>query len=544
MNHRVNHCAQGWARPARGACIDVVAGPYDVVVIGSGMGGSTCAWALARRGARVLVLERGERLPREPANADPREVFLRRRYKPEETWLDGSPVPSRRGPLSGLGSRRGRPGIAPNGSGPPPRPFAPGVHYVVGGNTKVYGASLPRFRERDFEAVEHADGLSPAWPFGYQDLEQYYVEAEALYRVHGTTGEDPTEPWRSAPYPYPAMPHEPYIAELADRLRSRGVHPASNAMGVDRREGGGCIRCRTCDGFPCPYGAKSDAETCALDPAIATGRVDLMTGARVRRLVASGRRVDHLVVSTGEGTRTIRGERFVLAAGAVNSAALLLASDDDRHPAGLGNRTGLVGRNFMMHNNAHVAAVDVDRTNDVVFAKTLSVNDWYHELGTLQLIGKVQGVMMKSWATTVPLRLLDLLARRSVEWLVMTEDLPHRDNRVVRAADGSIMTMRTALNTGTHRRLHRRAVELLRQCGYDAVFTQWFDISMNSHQCGTVVAGVDPATSVLDPWCRMHEVDNLWVVDGSFFPSSAAMNPALTIAAQALRVVAESELGG
>ncbi len=491
-------------------------GPYDVVVIGSGMGGSTCAWALSRRGARVLVLERGERLPREPENTSPREVFLNRRYKPAESWRDGAG-----------------------------NPFAPGVHYVVGGNTKVYGASLPRFRERDFEAVEHLDGTSPAWPFGYQDLEQYYVEAEALYRVHGSTGEDPTEPWRSAPYPYPAMPHEPYIAELAGRLRARGVHPVSNAMGVDLREGGECIRCATCDGFPCRLGAKSDAETCALDPAIATGSVDLVTGARVRRIVPAGhgRRVDHLLVETADGERTIRADRYVLAAGAVNSAALLLASADDAHPGGLANSSGLVGRNFMMHNNAHVAAVDLNRANDVTFAKTLSVNDWYHELGALQLIGKVQGVMMKSWATRVPLRLLDALATRSVEWLVMTEDLPHPENRVTLGADGTITTTRTARNTEPHRRLHRRARRLLRSVGYDAVFTQWFDISMNSHQCGTVVAGTDPATSVLDPWCRAHDLDNLWVVDGGFFPSSAAMNPALTIAAQALRAVAESELG-
>lgn len=490
---------------------------FDVVVIGSGMGGSTSTWALARRGARVLVLERGVRLPIEAANSSPREVFLNRRYRPAETWLDG----------------RGR-------------RFAPGVHYVVGGNTKVYGASLPRLREKDFEATEHPDGVSPGWPFGYADLEPYYTQAEALYRVHGSTGQDPTEPWRSAPYPYPAMPHEPYIADLAERLTARGVHPSSNAMGLDRREGGTCVRCSTCDGFPCPYGAKSDAERCALDPALRTGFVELVTGARVRRIVASrgGSRVDHLVVETPDGVREIRGDRYLLAAGAVNSAALLLASTGDGHPDGLANASGLVGRNFMMHNNAHIAAVDLNRRNDATFTKTLSVNDWYHELGTMQLIGKVQGVMMKSWATRVPLPLLDSLAQRSVEWLVMSEDLPDPENRVTLAADGTIVTTRTARNTAVHRRLHRRARALLRGCGYDAVFTQWFDISMNSHQCGTAVAGTDPAASVLDPWCRAHGVDNLWVVDGSFFPSSAAMNPALTIAAQALRVVAETDLGG
>lgn len=500
----------------------------DVVVVGSGMGGATTALALARRGVDVLVLERGERLPREPENWSPRAVFVQRRYKPTETWYDA----------------RGR-------------GFAPGVHYVVGGNTKVYGASLPRFREHDFGAVEHHEGTSPAWPFSYADLEPYYAQAEQTFRVHGTTGEDPTEPWRSSPYPHPALEHEPYVADLADRLRGLGVHPSANAMGVDRRPGGACIRCATCDGFPCQVGAKSDAETCAIDPAMAAAEhggtgLRLATGHRVRRIVTdgSGRRVDHLVVEGPTGLGTVRAQRFVLAAGAVNSAALLLSSADRTNPDGVANSSGQVGRRFMMHNNAHVAAVDLNRRNDVTFQKTLSVNDWYSDggdgypLGTMQLIGRVDEVMMKSWATRVPLAVLRGLAQRSVEWLVMSEDLPHADNRVTVDAQDRITTARVARGRRTHRRLHRRARSLLRSAGYDAVFTQWFDISMNSHMCGTVVAGTDPATSVLDPWCRAHDVENLWVVDGGFFPSSAAMNPALTIAAQALRVVAESDLAG
>jgi choline dehydrogenase-like flavoprotein len=494
----------------------------DVVVIGSGMGGGTIAHALARRGVEVLILERGERLPREPENWSPRAVFLDRRYKPAERWLDGAG-----------------------------RAFAPGVHYVVGGNTKVYGASLPRFRERDFGAVEHQDGTSPAWPFGYADLEPYYGQAERMYRIHGATGEDPTEPWRSTPFPYPALEHEPYVADLAARLRAQGVNPSANAMGVDRRAGGACIRCATCDGFPCMVDAKSDAETCGVDPAIASGHARLLTGMRVRRIVtdASGRRVDHLVVQGPDGPVTVTGGKFVLAAGAVNSAALLLASADDPHPSGLANASGQVGRNLMMHNNAHVVAVDLDRRNDVTFQKTLSVNDWYHDggdgfpLGAMQLIGKVQGVMMQSAAPRgVPRPILDQVARRSVEWLIMAEDLPSPDSFVTVDGAGRITTARVARGARTHRRLLRRAKTLLRSVGYDAILTQHFDIGMNSHQCGTVVAGRDPATSVLDPWCRAHDVENLWVVDGGFFPSSAAMNPALTIAAQALRVVAESDL--
>ncbi|MFL5962447.1 MAG: GMC oxidoreductase [Gaiellaceae bacterium] len=483
------------------------------MIIGSGMGGGTTAHALARRGSDVLVLERGERLPREMENWSPRAVFADRRYKPDERWQD----------------RHGR-------------SFAPGVHYVVGGNTKVYGASLPRFREEDFGVLEHEDGISPAWPFGYADLEPYYGEAERMYGVHGTTGEDPTEPWRSTPFPYPALEHEPYVAELAERLRAQGVSPSANAMGVDRREGGLCIRCGTCDGFPCRLGAKSDAETCGIEPALATGNARLASGVRVRRIVTAGSRVDHLIAEDRDGEVKVTGAKFVLAAGAVNSAALLLGSD-------VANSSGQVGRNFMMHNNAHIVAVDVSRKNDVTFQKTLSVNDWYldggdgYPLGALQLIGKVQGVMMKTAAPRgVPGAVLNQIAQRSVEWLIMAEDLPDRDNRVTVDAAGPITTTRVARGVRTHRRLLARTKRLLRAAGYDAILTQHFDISMNSHQCGTVVAGTDPATSVLDPWCRAHDLENLWVIDAGFFPSSAAMNPALTIAAQALRVVAESDL--
>jgi choline dehydrogenase-like flavoprotein len=493
----------------------------QVVIVGSGMGGATTALALARRGVDVLVVERGERLPREPENWSPRAVFMERRYKAAERWLD----------------RAGR-------------SFQPGVHYVVGGNTKVYGASLPRFREADFEATEHHEGVSPAWPFRYRDLEPYYAEAERIYRVHGTTGEDPTEPWRSTPFPFPALEHEPYIADLYERLSRLGVHPSANAMAVDLRVGGACIRCRTCDGFPCMVGAKGDAETCALDPAMETGHVRLLTGTRVRRILTdpSGTRVVGLDAEGPDGPLRIGGDRFVLAAGAVNSAVLLLASATDRLPRGLANSSDQVGRNLMMHDNAHLAAVDLRRRNDVMFQKTLSVNDWYldggdgYPLGSMQLIGKVQGVMMKSWATRWPQAFLDQVAARSVECLVMAEDLPSADERVTVDGAGRIRTSRSPGRRGTHRRLHARVSRLLRDAGYQIIATQPFDISMNSHQCGTVRAGTDPATSVLDPWCRSHDIGNLWVIDGGFFPSSAAMNPALTIAAQALRVVAESTL--
>ena len=488
----------------------------SVVIVGSGMGGGVLAWGLAQRGIDVLVLERGDFLPREPQNWSPEAVFVQRRYKPTEKWIG-------------------------NGESE----FAPGVHYVVGGNTKVYGSSLPRLRVEDFDRTVYPSGVSPQWPFSYSDIEPFYRHVEELFNVHGSTGEDPSEPWRSSPYPFPALEHEPYVAELARRFRRQGLHPSSTAMGVDLRPGGTCIRCSTCDGFPCRLGAKSDAETCALRPALETGFVRLMTNARVDRVVADRERVVAVEGVVGEEPFRITGGAFVISAGAANSAALLLKSTTEDHPHGLSNSTGLVGRNYMVHSNTHFAAIDPRRKNDVVFQKTMAINDFYRDLGdgypggTIQLIGKVQGSMMKTHATKVPLSALRRIATRSIEGLVMSEDLPIPDNRVTVDGQGRIHVSWRRTNYDRHELLLAKAKSILRKAGYVGIFEQRFDIALNSHMCGTVVAGTDPDVSVLDPWCRSHDVPNLFVVDSSFFPSSGAQNPALTIGAQALRVAAE-----
>jgi choline dehydrogenase-like flavoprotein len=488
-----------------------------VVIVGSGMGGGTLAWGLAHRGIDVLVIERGGYLPREAQNWSAEAVFVDRRYKPSEMWVDDD-------------------GNA----------FHPGVHYVVGGNTKVYGASLPRLRERDFQRTEYPSGVSPAWPFGYADIEPYYSQVESLFRVHGRTGEDPTEPWRSQPFPYPPLAHEPYIAETVRRLREQGLHPASTSMGIDFAPGGACIRCSTCDGFPCRLGAKSDAETCALGPALMGGHVRLMTGTRIDRIETDGTdRVTRLIGECDEEPVEITGGSFVLAGGAVNSAVMMLRSVSDQWPDGIANSTGLVGRNYMVHNNTHLAVVDPRRKNDVVFQKTVAVNDFYEDLGdghpggTIQFIGKVQGSMMKTQARHAPLRILDTVASRSLELLVMSEDTPSLGNRVRLDDQGRIRISWQRSNYDRHEALLKTAKKMLRKAGYGGIFEQRFGIDMNSHMCGTAVAGTDPSSSVLDAHCRAHDVQNLFVVDSSFFPSSGAQNPALTIGAQALRVAAE-----
>jgi choline dehydrogenase-like flavoprotein len=480
----------------------------SVAIVGSGMGGATTAYGLAQVGIDCLVIERGDFVKKEDANWSAREIFINQKYKPNEKWLD----------------EKGK-------------EFTPGVHYIVGGNTKVYGSSLPRFREQDFLEVRHKDGISPAWPFTYQDLEPYYCQAEQLYKVHGAPGEDPTEPPRSQPFPYPALAHERYISKLAARLTKAGVKPHANAMGVDFRSDGKCIRCATCDGFVCKLDAKSDAQTCALEPALKTGKVKLETNLKVTQVVVKNNRVDYLLAQRDGHEVKIIAKKYVLSLGAVNTAALLLRSGS------IANSSGLLGKNFMMHNNAHIAAFDIKSKNDVVFQKTLSFSDWYldggsgYPLGAVQLIGKVQAIMMKSYATKVPLPILKFIADRSVEFVVMNEDLPTISNRVEIGQNGMIQIYRKAVNTSAHKELMKKTKRVLRKAGFQAIFVQPFDISMNSHQCGTSVAGNDPKLSVVDQFCNTHDLENLYLIDGGFFPSSAAMNPALTIAAQALRVV-------
>ena len=488
----------------------------DVVIIGSGMGGGTTAHALARRGVDVLVLERGERIPREPENWSPRAVFVERRYRPAEQWLDGTG-----------------------------RPFSPGVHYVVGGNTKVYGAAFPRLRERDFEPLEHEGGTSPGWPVSYAELEPYYAVAERWYWVHGERDVDPTDPWRSTPYPHPPMPNDPYMVDLKDRFRRQGLHPFALPIGVDLQTGGECIRCGTCDAFPCKLLAKGDAETCGVLPAMQDGPVRLITGTYVRRVLTdeTGLIATGVECERGGEVFTVSAGTVVVAAGAVNSAALLLRSASDQHPRGLANSSDQVGRNYMVHNNAVLMAVDPRRRNETVFQKTAAINDFYfsgpnfpYPLGNLQPVGKVKTPMLKSSLPRAPRLALGPIASHSADWWVMSEDLPSPDNRVTLRRGGGIEVTWKANNTVAHRRLMDVAKEIFREAGYPILLDRTMGIETNSHQVGTVRFGDDPETSVLDEHCKAHDLDNLYVVDAGFFPSSSAVNPALTIGAQAIRV--------
>ena len=402
-----------------------------------------------------------------------------------------------------------------------------------------------RFRKEDFEDLEHEGGTAPAWPVSYDEFAPYYDEAERLMGTHGTAGEDPIEPPRSGPFPHPAIGHEPEIQAIADKLRGKGLRPFSLPIAIDRHEGGACIRCATCDGFACKLGAKNDAEVRLVGPALKTGLVDLILETKALRFLtdATGRKVTGIEVEQDGQRRTIHGDLFISAAGAINSAALLLRSANDKHPGGLGNTSSdQLGRNYMAHNNTAMMAVHPFRKNGVTFQKSLAINDFYlandvrpYPLGNIQGLGKLQGGMLTASVPFIPEWLMDRFAERSVDWWLMSEDLPDPDNRITLDSDGTIRVNYTANNLKAHRELVKHWSGVMRSLGYPIILTQKMDITVSMHQCGTARFGTDPATSVLDTNCKAWDLDNLYVVDASFLPSSTGFNPSLTIVAQAIR---------
>jgi choline dehydrogenase-like flavoprotein len=491
---------------------------YDVIIIGTGAGGGTLAHKLAGSGKRILVLERGTFLPREKENWDPVEVFQRDRYHTDEVWRDDQG-----------------------------RELRPGTGYWVGGNTKVYGAALLRMREQDFLKVAHKGGVSPAWPIAYRDLEPYYSEAERLYSVRGRRGLDPTEPYMSRDYPHAAVSHEPRLQEVADKLTEIGLHPAYVPLGVrleeDQRRSP-CIRCNTCDGFPCLVDAKSDSDVTCVRPAAAKPNVTLLTEARALRLIASpsGREISEVEVERRGERMRFSASIVVVSCGAINSAALLLRS-------GVANGSDQVGRNFMKHQNGGLVAIS-RKPNPTVFQKTLMVNDFYWgdeefpwPMGHVSLTGKTSKEILAAGAPSfAPDVALDQMARHSLDWWLTAEDLPDADNRV-RLDGDQIVLQYHENNSEAWDTLVRRWIGVLKSIDLadhilpnSVYFKKKIPLQAVGHQCGTVRFGLDPKTSVLDPSCKAHELDNLYVVDSSFFPSSSAVNPSLTIMANALRV--------
>ena len=506
---------------------------YDLIIIGSGAGGGTLAYALANTGKKILILERGQELPVEPQNWDPKAVFVDQRYRTKEQWLDKKN-----------------------------KPFTPNTNYWVGGNTTFYGAALMRMKKRDFEAVPHFDGLSPAWPLSYTDYAPWYEQAEKLWRVHGQRGIDINDQPDDPPYPYPAVMDDPGVAKLKKHFEGIGWHPSPLPLGIDRDEAhpqtSHCVRCTTCGGYPCMLKAKSDARSIVLDPIRNLPNVTILTGHKVTRIETdgAGKTVTGVVTQTDTGTQTFRGTLYMLAAGAANSAAILLQSRTANHPDGLANRSGLVGRNYMFHTTSAVISVLADRF-DSTFPKTFAVNDFYfgepdfpYPMGQIQLLEYMSGQTLQGQiADIIPPALLpdfmmDDVARHMVAFLTMSEDLPREENRVTVSETGQIKLDYTPNNLAANLRLTHKLEHGLKgfSLRQHTLFEPHFEIDQllplygTAHQCGTIRFGRDPSTSVLDTDCKAHDLDNLYVVDSSFFVSSSAVNPTLTIVANALRV--------
>ncbi len=512
---------------------------YDVIIIGSGPGGGTMAWQLAKSGKRILLLERGDYLPRSRENWSSKAVFVDAVYQAKETWYgkDGSE-------------------------------FHPGLHYFVGGNSKVYGAALFRLRREDFGEIRHVDGISPAWPLGYDAFEPYYTKAERLFHVHGQRGEDPTEPPTSGPFPYPPVSHEPRIRALSETFRNEGLHPFHLPLGIllDEKNGKAtptsiCIRCDMFDGYPCLLNGKADAQVICVDPTLAAHpNLTLLTNAYVSKLEtdASGRSVTGVRVTREGNDERYSADIVVVACGALSSALLLLRSTNDQHPHGLANGSGQVGRNYIRHNQSVLMAL-LREPNETVFQKTLAVSDfyfcsddWEFPLGLIQMCAtshtdQIRGEALPEWLSWLPDMPFEKMALHSMDFWLSSEDLPRPENRIFYEDNRVVLDLHET-NMEAHHRLKRKLEHLMSVAGAHPVLLERslylgknIPIGGTAHQAGTLRFGRDPASSVLDLDCKAHELDNLYVTDASFFPSIGAVNPTLTIIANALRVADKIE---
>ena len=486
----------------------------DIVVIGSGIGGATLVSSLASSGAKILILEAGDFLPDRPENRDQKAIFQKGFFRPKEFWYEADGTP-----------------------------FNPGNYYNVGGNSKFYGAVLARYRKEDFSELQHQEGISPAWPFPYDELEPWYDRAEKLYLVRGTLGEDPTEPPHSGSYSFGPVPDERPMANLRNRLKNNGFHPYSLplAMDVERWLKKGQT---PWDAHPHREDGKLDAETAALSEALKNPKVTLITNARVVRLETdeTGRQITSVIYRTGHNEERVSAQLVILSAGAVQSAALLLRSANKTNPNGLANSSDQVGRNFMNHNASAVIGFSPFFKNDAIYQKTFGLNDFYLSdgeggppLGNIQLLGRVSGAILKSNVPFLPEWILNPICGHTIDFYAMSEDVPNPESRV-RVDGDKIILQWQRTNWAAHLQLVAKLKSVLKAIGFPVVVSKPFDKRTPSHQCGTVRIGVDPAQAPLDVFCRAYDHDNLFVVDASFLPTSAAVNPSLTIAAQALRV--------
>ncbi len=541
---------------------------WDAIVIGTGMGGATTGFELARRGHRVLFLEKGRFLQRESDvlqgelgdMSEAPEERLRRGYWPlsiQGQTSIGQGVASRRraSPIRGVIGIGEVDFFAPLGCG-------------TGGSTVLYGATLERFHPSDFRPKENfpevADSTLPeAWPIAWDEFEGFYERAEELFNVHGTA--DPLHPsdGDSLPSPPPLNARDQDVNELFLR---KGLHPYRSHTGCRFVDG-----CEGCGGQLCVRACKSDSGRICLLPAVEQFGARLLSECEVTRLGADGSSVREVECSWQGRQLKLRSRVVILAAGALMTPVLLLKSKSGDWPEGLANRTGLVGRNLMVHAGDMIAVNPDKRCSGAGFNKSLSMNDFYfsegRKLGTFQSFGieiNTGSVLahlrtsldkgpawLRSLAHPKLLRIAARIGafyyRNAVVFASIIEDLPYLHNRVVHdenAKNGMRFDYQYTDELRERNELFRRS--LIGKLGRRRVAVLTRPMNLNfGHSCGTCRFGDDPETSVLDSSNRAHDVENLYVVDASFFPSSSGTNPGLTIAANALRVagVIDERLG-
>lgn len=502
---------------------------YDIIIIGTGSGGGTIAQKLAPSGKKILIIERGDFIPREKENWD-MEAVSKGRYRTTEKWFDATG-----------------------------NTFEPYTHYVVGGNSKMYGAASFRLRDEDFSEVQHFAGISPEWPLKANDYLPYYKEAEALFSVHGQKGIDPFEPKNQSDFPFEPIPVEPFTKELYINMHKIGVRAFPIPMAVKLAQDGNTPDAPhilgNFDGYPDPSEAKVDAHTCGVRSALKHNNVTLLTNAKATKINtdASGKKVVSIEVEINGELSTIATNLVVLAAGAINSAALLLKSANENHPNGLANSSDQVGRNYMTHINGCQIAFTPNKLNVSAFQKYFCIGDYYYAgvdnelpLGEIQLMGKNDNdTYLGIGGDFFPGKDAQYIAQHAIDFWLTSEDLPDPNNRVQLTENGDIQLFynREKNNVEAFENLKIKLHQIFEKLGTvdsDLKEVHWggYDLGISgiSHQCGTLRFGNDPNTSVLDLNCKAHDLDNLFVADASFFPASGAYNPSLTIAANALRV--------
>jgi choline dehydrogenase-like flavoprotein len=473
---------------------------YDAVVVGSGLGASSFAYGLAQRGFQVAVVERGDYLKPESRDLSP----LHSHYYEKDSF--------------------------------------------VGGLTKYFGAAFYRLREMDFQAVEMESGVSPAWPISYSDLEPYYGEAERLFKVHGSTENDASEPPRSTPWPHEPIPHQGPVRELVERVTARAQVPVSyipRGIDYDPANGGKCVLCRHCDAYYCPRDAKMDAEIGALRPAVQTGHVTMITRAECLRVLTTpdGKKATGVLVHRDGEEQTINAAIVAVGAGLTGTPLLLWRSRGGSHPNGLANGSGALGRNWAGHNQAWVFPISIGVQKTPFHQKTFAINafyasspDWRYPTGVIQAAGHIEPIGMSRRYRYFASALL----KNSFQTFVMTEALPSRDSGYALSDDGAKQIGKPIANKNSFTRLLRLARGIFRSAGYRVLVPRIMDGIF--HSVGTARMGSDPAQSVVDADCRAHDVERLYLIDASVLPTAGAVNSGLTIAAVALRAAARVPL--